>query len=168
MRKGMLAGALTMASMLGGLMVPGAALASEYCDPRTRVVTKKAGSYFLPSATRYKDGPGGTITASVTRSGTITGTVNGSMEVGLAAVVASAKSTINGSISGSVAVTTGHTYTRDIAPRKYGTLTYGSWGYKATWAKVRTYSNCNQRTLGSGTAKLPTRAVGWKYTESSS
>ncbi|MFF4270333.1 hypothetical protein [Streptomyces sp. NPDC001536] len=66
-------------------------------------------------------------------------------------------------------VTTGHTYTHEIARNKYGHLQYGSWGYKTTWKKWRSNSgrSCDTVEIGHGTATFPTSETGWKYWETS-
>ncbi len=140
------------------------------CDgPSTWVsITSKKG-YHVPSwwnGTKYKDGPGGTMTVSVTKTGTITAEVTGTISGEANLVVAAAKSSISYKIAGSVSISTGHTYTRNIARGKYGHLQYGSWGYKVTWKKYRSTGNgCGGVEIGHGTATLPTSETGWKYWE---
>lgn len=91
-------------------------------------------------------------------------------EAELKAVLAKAKASVSVTVTGSVSLTTGHTYQHNIKSGKYGHLQYGSWGYKVSWEKYRMKGNgCNGGTLiAKGTAKLPTKEVGWKYTETSS
>ena len=68
-----------------------------------------------------------------------------------------------------VGVTVGHTYTHEIPAKKYGHLQYGSWGHKVNWTKYKTSANrCGKVKIGAGTAKLPTREVGWRYWTTSS
>ncbi|MEV7401554.1 hypothetical protein AB0N93_14300 [Streptomyces sp. NPDC091267] len=129
-------------------------------------------SYFVPSlwnGTEYKDGPGGSMTVSVTKTGTITGTVTGSGEFSAGAIIAKAKTTVSVSIAASFAIAVGHTYTHDIGKKKYGHLQYGSWGYKLSWAKYASSADrCHIVKVSTGTAKLPTKSMGWKYWETSS
>ncbi|MFD7279195.1 hypothetical protein ACFV80_19670 [Streptomyces sp. NPDC059862] len=143
------------------------------CDgPSTwyNITSKKA--YHIPSSwngTRYKDGPGGTMTVSVTKSGTIAFEIGGSIEWSSNAIIAKAKAQVSTKITGTVGVTTGHTYTREISRNKYGNLQYGSWGYKVTWKKYKASGNgCDGVEIGHGTATLPTKATGWKYWETKS
>ncbi|MEV2193051.1 hypothetical protein AB0I02_18980 [Streptomyces phaeochromogenes] len=143
------------------------------CDgPSTwySITSKKA--YHIPSwwnGTKYKDGPGGTMSVSVTKGGTISLEVGGSIEFSSNAIVAKAKAQVSTKITGSVTVTTGHTYTREIGKNKYGHLQYGSWGYKVNWKKYKSSGNgCNGIEIGHGTATLPTSETGWKYRETSS
>jgi hypothetical protein len=118
------------------------------------------------NGTKYKDGPGGTMTVAVTKTGTITAEVSGTVSAEADLVVAAVKSSITYKIAGSVSVATGHTYSRNIARGKYGHLQYGSWGYKVTWKKYRaTGDGCGGVEIGHGTATLPTSETGWKFWE---
>lgn len=135
-------------------------------------ITSKKG-YHVPSwwnGTKYKDGPGGTISVSVTKSGTISAEISGSGEWSAGAILAKAKTTISVKVSGSVSVTTGHTYTHNISGNKYGHLQYGSWGYKVSWKRYRSVGNgCGApKEIGHGSATLPTSETGWKYWETKS
>ncbi|MCX4740815.1 hypothetical protein [Streptomyces antibioticus] len=143
------------------------------CDsPETWYTITSKESTFVPSrwnGTTYKDGPGGTMAVSVTKAGTITLEISGSAEWSAGAILAKAKTTVSVKVAGSVTVTTGHTYTHDIARNKYGHLQYGSWGYKTTWKKWRSGSgrSCDTVEVGHGTAIFPTAQIGWKYWETS-
>lgn len=135
------------------------------------ITSKKA--VHIPSwwnGTKYKDGPGGTMTVSVTRGGTISADVTGTGEFEASDVVYKAKVSVSVKIGFSVSITTGHTYSHDISRNKYGHLQYGSWGYKITWKKWRSNSGsrCNAVEIGHGSASLPTSETGWKYWETSS
>ncbi|MFF2425859.1 hypothetical protein [Streptomyces mirabilis] len=148
--------------------------APTVCDtPSTwyRITSKKA--YHIPSwwnGTKYKDGPGGTMTVSVTTGGTISGDVTGTGEFVAKGVIFEAKASVSVKIGASVSVSAGHTYSRAISRSKYGHLQYGSWGYKLTWKRYRSGSgsNCGGVEIGHGSATLPTSETGWKYWETSS
>ncbi|MFK4149893.1 hypothetical protein [Streptomyces sp. NPDC004065] len=146
----------------------------RFCDgPQTWIEIKSKTNYHLPSwwnGTKYKDGPGGSMTVSVLKSGTISAEISAGAEGELKGVIWAAKANVSGKIGGSVGVTTGHTYTHNISRGKYGHLQYGSWGYKVSWAKYRRKGDgCHGGTLiNSGTATLPTSETGWKYWESAS
>ncbi|MEW2165903.1 hypothetical protein AB0912_23300 [Streptomyces sp. NPDC007084] len=155
--------------------VVGAAPASAVVTPKRQcpldygVRITSHSSYRLPASGAYfKDGPGGTITASVTRASTITYSLSTSLEVSASYLFASAKASVSGSITKSVAVTTGHTYSHNIHANKYGNLQYGSSGYKVGWESNRTNPNCSVTVLKRGTAKLPATSVGWHYWETGS
>ncbi|MFC7264401.1 hypothetical protein [Streptomyces lutosisoli] len=143
-----------------------------YCDgPYSwySITSKKA--YHIPSwwnGTKFKDGPGGTMTVSVTKSGTIGTEVTGSIEWDSNAIIAKAKAQVSIKVTGSVTVSTGHNYSHNISRGKYGHLQYGSWGYKVNWKKYRRVGSCGVEEVGKGTATLPTSETGWKYSESAS
>ncbi|MGP3984216.1 hypothetical protein [Streptomyces sp. KR80] len=145
----------------------------ERCDnPSTWVSITSKKNYHVPSwwnGTKYKDGPGGTMSVSVTKSGTITAEMTVGAESELKAVVAKAKVSVSAKVGGSVSVTTGHTYTHEISKNKYGHLQYGSWGYKVSWTKYRSTGNgCGGIKIASGKATLPSSETGWKYWETAS
>ncbi|UIX30603.1 hypothetical protein [Streptomyces sp. GQFP] len=165
------------ALILAGTMpvLAGAAPASALVTPKKScpttygVLIKSHSAYRIPAKGAYlKDGPGGTMTASVTRASTITYSVSTSLEVSASYLFASAKASVSGGITKSVAITTGHSYSHDIHARKYGNLQYGSNGFKVSWESNRTNPSCSTTTLASGTAVLPATSVGWHYWETSS
>ncbi|MFF0205987.1 hypothetical protein [Streptomyces sp. NPDC005017] len=143
------------------------------CDgPSTWIKITSKKSYHVPSwwnGTKYKDGPGGTMTVEVTKSGTISGEITLGAEAEFKAVVAKAKVSVSGKIAASVGVTVGHRYTHDVHRNKYGHLQYGAWGYKVAWEKYRSSGNgCDDVKIGSGKATLPTTETGWRFWETSS
>ncbi len=140
------------------------------CPPDVSVYISSKSAYFIgASGTHFKDGPGGTMTASVTKTSTISATLSSSAEVSASEIIASAKVSVSASVTGSVAIAVGHTYSHNITSNKYGNLQYGSHGYKVGWTKSRTNGNCKGETvLATGTATLPTDSVGWKYWETAS
>ncbi|MFD0001388.1 hypothetical protein ACFVJ4_03050 [Streptomyces sp. NPDC127178] len=141
--------------------------------PQTWYEFSSKRAYHVPSGwngTKYKDGPGGTMSVSVTKSGSISLEISGSGEWSAGAILAKAKTTISAKVVGTVTVTTGHTYTREISRNKYGHLQYGSWGYKVNWKRYRSVGNgCGTpQEIGRGTTTLPTKETGWKYWETKS
>jgi hypothetical protein len=148
--------------------------APSMCDqPSTwyTITSKKA--YHVPSwwnGTKYKDGPGGTMSVSVTKTGTISAEFSASGEWSAGAILAKAKTTISIKIGASVSVAIGHNYSHDISRNKYGHLQYGSWGYKLNWKRYRSAggSSCGGVEIAHGSATLPTSETGWKYWETSS
>ncbi|MFI9647392.1 hypothetical protein ACIHAA_13995 [Streptomyces sp. NPDC052040] len=144
------------------------------CDtPSTWYSITSKQAIHIPSwwnGTKYKDGPGGTMTVVVTKGGTISADVTGTGEYEIGGVIWKAKGSVSVKIGGSVTVTTGHTYSRTIAKNRYGHLQYGSWGYKVTWKKYRSGggANCGGVEIGHGSATLPTSETGWKYWETAS
>jgi hypothetical protein len=136
------------------------------CAPYEFYSIPSYSSYQLPAAgTYFKDGPGGTMTASVTTASTISATGSVTAGATISGIVAQAKVEVTASITKSKSVTVGHTYSHDISAGKYGNLQYGSWGYKVNWRFSERTESCTNRLLSSGTAKVPTTAVGWRYWE---
>ncbi len=141
------------------------------CDPGNYLYTTNAGTLFMPApGVSFKDGPGGSVTASVATAKTVSATATVSAGVTVSGIVASAKVDISASVTGSVAITVGHAYTHAISAHKYGNLEYGSWGYNVNWRKIERFqdSKCSETPLGIGTARIPTNTVGWRYSETSS
>ncbi|MEW1723696.1 hypothetical protein [Streptomyces sp. NPDC093109] len=162
------------ADYVEGVETPVSERSPSRCDgPQTWISITSKSAYHVPAwwnGTKYKDGPGGTMSVSVTKSGTISAEMTVGAEAEMSGVIASAKVSVSGKIGASVGITTGHTYSHDIGKKKYGHLQYGSWGYKVSWTKYRTKGNgCGAGTvIASGKASLPTKEVGWKYWETSS
>ena len=153
----------------GGAPAPAATFTPRSCPTTYGVLITSYKPYRLPAKGAYfKDGPGGTMTASVTHATTISYGLSSSLEVSLSYLIASAKSDVDVHIEKSVAVTTGHTYSHDISAHKYGNLQYGSSGYKVGWQSNRTNPNCSNTVLATGTATLPATSVGWHYWETKS
>ncbi|MER7401628.1 hypothetical protein ABT373_03855 [Streptomyces sp. NPDC000070] len=126
-------------------------------------------NYHIPSwwnGTSYKDGPGGTIVVEVLKSGKIGIELSGNVSAEAGVILAKAKTEFGIKVVAEAGVTVGHKYSRDIRKGYYGHMQYGSWGYKTNWTKYETSADrCGKKKLGSGTAKLPTKEVGWRYWE---
>ncbi|MGX1560423.1 hypothetical protein [Streptomyces sp. NPDC055506] len=126
-------------------------------------------NYHIPSwwnGTSYKDGPGGTMSVEVLKSGKIGLEVSGSASFEAGALLAKAKAEFGAKVVGEVGISTGHRYTRHIKSGRYGHLQYGTWGEKYNWVKYETSANrCGKKKLGSGSVKMPTKEVGWRYWE---
>ncbi|MEE1807054.1 hypothetical protein [Streptomyces sp. BE133] len=139
------------------------------CDNPVKQWVEVSGikDYHVPSwwnGTNFKDGPGGSMRVSVEKAGKIGVEVSGSGGVSGNVIVAEVKAEYSVKVVVEVGVTVGHTYTHSIPAKKYGHMQYGSWGKKVNWAKYKTSSDrCSKVKIGSGTAKLPTKATGWRY-----
>ncbi|MFI9630495.1 hypothetical protein [Streptomyces sp. NPDC052042] len=119
--------------------------------------------------TSYKDGPGGTMTVTVQKSGKLGVEISGTVGASASVLLAEVKAEYSVKVVAEVGITVGHTYSHAIPAKKYGHLQYGSWGYKVNWVKYKTSADrCGKVKLGSGTAKLPTKEVGWRYWTTSS
>jgi hypothetical protein len=135
------------------------------CPPDSWVdITSKATTHIPDWSTHEVDGPGGTMTATVTKTSIITTSMSTTIGVTASEVLASSKIEVSGDIAASVRVTTGHTYSHNIRPGYYGHLAYGSRGYVVHWTKYVQNGSCHT-TSRSGTATLPTNAMGWNYWE---
>lgn len=131
-------------------------------------ITSNTGYHMWDGRTYFKDGPGGTITGSVTRTGTVTTSVSATGSYSVGGIVAQAKIEVSGSLTQSVAISVGHTYSRNITAGRYGNMKYGSWGQRVGWRYLVDKSDCKTYTISSGTAYIPTAAVGWRYWETTS
>ncbi|MEV8595117.1 hypothetical protein [Streptomyces sp. NPDC052012] len=129
-------------------------------------------NYHVPSwwnGTSYKDGPGGTMTVEVLKAGKIAVELSGNVSAEAGIILSKAKAEFGIKVVPEVGVTVGHRYSREIKSGRYGHMQYGSWGYKTNWTKWETSADrCGKKKLGSGTAKMPTKEVGWRYWETRS
>lgn len=157
---------------MSGLLVAGTTgVANAQCasDRGWYVDITSSSSYHLPAAgTYFKDGPGGTMTVSVQSSTTVSASMTATSEVSISDIVSSVKAQVSASAEKSQTITVGHTYSHSIPSGSYGNLQYGSWGYYVHWQHVFDNGNCTYSYGASGTAKVPTTAVGWKYWTTSS
>jgi len=123
-------------------------------------------SYHLPAAgTHFKDGPGGTMTVSVATATTVSASASVTAGASVSGIIAQAKIEVSASVTKSTAITVGHTYTHPITAGRYGNMEYGSWGYNVSWRYYYRLENCTNSLRSSGTAKVPTTDVGWRYWE---
>lgn len=117
---------------------------------------------------RYKDGKGGTISVEVTKTASVSSQWGTTVEAEIGALFAKVKSNVSYSSVRETSSTIGHTYSRAIAKGKYGNVRYGAWANKVHWREVTTYSNCDQKVLKEGVAKVATEAHGFYYWETTS
>lgn len=163
-RVGLIAG-ISASGMVG---LPSSAGAADYCDPGLSYRVASHSASFRPAKnSSFKDGPGGTMRVSVTTASTLSGTFGTTVESEINAIFTSVKAQVNASVTKSRTVTVGHEYSQKITRGKYGHMQYGSWGTVANWEQIFTFSNCAQRVEKRGTAKLPGKELGWKYSETS-
>jgi hypothetical protein len=157
---------------MAGLLVAGTSgVAHAACvsDRGWYVDITSSSSYHMAAAgTSFKDGPGGTITGSVEKATTISATMTASSEVTISDIVSSVKAQVSASATRSDSVTVGHTYSHSIPSNMYGHIVYGSWGYNVGWQHVFDNGNCTYKYGDSGTAKVPSNEVGWRYWSTSS
>lgn len=144
------------------IIVPPAAVAA--CPEETRIrITRARGIHMWDRKTYFKDGPGGVMTGKVEDSSTISATLSVGAEISVDALVTSVKAQVTASATKSRTTTIGHEYSRNIDRGKYGNMKYGSWGRKVAWQKVRYNRDCTTTVLDTGTGRVPTRAVGWRF-----
>jgi hypothetical protein len=147
-------------------MVASPAMAGVSCtDNYSLDVNNKASNYLIPFTPTFKDGPGGAITVSVDTAGTLAATATVATGVTVGGVVAEARVDVSASITASATITIGHSYTRTITSGKYGNARYGSWGYNIAWTRYHNFSNCQSTVVSTGTGKMTTASLGWKYGE---
>lgn len=115
----------------------------------------------------FKNGPGGTVSASRSYSGTASYAVVAGAETEVGAVLAKAKVSISAALTQTNSTTTTVTYSRNITSRKYGRLQYVSWGKRVAWRKSRVTANCKSTLISSGTIDFPANQEGWYYWETS-
>lgn len=115
-----------------------------------------------------KDGPGGKITGSVSIATTATATMTVGASAELGNIIAKAKVEVSASLSNSTAITIGHYYEHAITSNKYGHMQYGAWGNDVGWRKEQDTPKCTTVVVASGTARIPSSTVGWRYWETAS
>lgn len=112
----------------------------------------------------FKNGPGGSVSATRGYSGTATYSVTAGAESEVGAVLAKAKVSVSASLTKSNTTDTTITYNHAIPRGKYGNLQYVSWGKRVSWTKYQINSNCTgTRTLATGKINFPSTAEGWFY-----
>src|SRR5690349_20154154 len=86
-------------------------------EPNSYSISSSTGVH-VPFGPYFKDGPGGSMTASVTVAGTIGATATVSAGATVSGIVAEARVEVSASITVSTTVTIGHTYTHAITAHK--------------------------------------------------
>lgn len=162
--------AFTLLSGVVGLSVPADADSTSPtgCPTGCYDITSQTSYHLWDGKTWWKDGFGGTVTGTVSSSSTVSSTATGSGSFTVGGIVAQAKIEVSPSVTNSTVTTTGHTYSHNITSNMYGNLRYGSWGYYVGWARYYDSASCTTTRVASGTAKVSSVAVGWRYYETSS
>jgi len=152
------------------------------CRPHTfwRIHKLSPRNFFLPR-TRYIDGPGGSMTVSVTREHevlafleaenekskslekTFTRDDNGTPDT--KSVVESLRRLGLPHLEERHMVFSGHEYTREITPGKYGNMWYRVFGYRIGWSAWNVLGTCDREKVAAGIANVPSRVEGWRYWE---
>lgn len=111
----------------------------------------------------FKNGPGGTVTATRSKDKTVAFQVTAGVESEVGAVLAKAKASISASLTRSQSTAVIVSYTKKIPKGKFGNLRYVSYGKKVKWKKYRYDNSCQKYLVSQGTIKFPTKAEGWYY-----
>lgn len=118
----------------------------------------------IPSGVHWKNGPGGTVSASRESTQSASMTVSMSVSVSYSAIVVEAEGTfgIDATVSGSRSETMG--YSRTISSNsRYGHLQFGNWGYKMGLKKYYVNSACDVTSSYVGTVTKMPSANTWGY-----
>ncbi|MEV4803958.1 hypothetical protein AB0K18_28475 [Nonomuraea sp. NPDC049421] len=152
------------------------------CRPHTfwRIHKLSPRNFFLPR-TRYIDGPGGSMTVSVTREHEVLAFLEAENEKTKSLEKTRARTVDDVTDTKSVVealrrlglphleerhmVFTGHEYTREITPGKYGNMWYRVFGYRIGWSAWSVLGTCDRRKVAAGLANVPARVEGWRYWE---
>ncbi|GAA2845630.1 hypothetical protein GCM10010517_02110 [Streptosporangium fragile] len=149
--------------------------AARKCRPRQffRFHDFHPRNFYLPR-TRFIDGPGGTMTATVRRQHRVYAEIEiervkgSSIEranIDRATLVRSLANNVNPLLAEEFVVEAGHDYTREISKGKYGNLWYRVFGYRVGFTAWRQVRNCTVRPVAAGIANIPARVEGWRYWE---
>ncbi|MFD1938995.1 hypothetical protein ACFSKW_46795 [Nonomuraea mangrovi] len=148
--------------------------AHRKCRPRAffRFHNFRPRNFFIPR-TRFVDGPGGTMTATVRRQHRVY------FEIEIERIKASDITTtfdrqelvralannVNPLIAEEHVVEAGHDYTHEVSKGKYGNLWYRVFGYRVGFSAWRQFEDCRVNRVATGIANVPSRVEGWRYWE---
>ncbi|MEV8637192.1 hypothetical protein AB0395_36675 [Streptosporangium sp. NPDC051023] len=129
-------------------------------------------NFFIPR-TRFIDGPGGTMTATVRRQRRVYFELEIEREKGSEintpinkdALIRRLRNNINPLLAEEHVVEAGHDYVQAITPGKYGNLWYRVFGYRVGFSAWRQLTDCTIHRVASGIANVPGRVEGWRYWE---
>ncbi|SEN35590.1 hypothetical protein SAMN05660976_07368 [Nonomuraea pusilla] len=163
----------SLSTVLVAALAPAAGAAvrqDRFCRPR---IFFKHGhlsprNFFLPR-TRFTDGPGGSMTATVTREHEVLAYLETEKErqinVTVHDVVRHLRKLGLPHLEERHKVFVGHEYKRDISKGKYGNMWYRVFGYRVGWSAWSVLGTCRQVQVASGIANIPSRIEGWRYWE---
>lgn len=140
------------------------------CRPRTffRIHKMSPRNFFVPR-TRYLDGPGGSMTASVTREYEVLAFVETENEAAKTIekdeVIFNLRRLGLPHLEERHMVFTGHEYTQEITKGMYGNMWYRVFGYRIGWSAWSVLGTCDRRKISAGIASVPSRVEGWRYWE---
>lgn len=140
------------------------------CRPRSffRFHSFRPKNFFVPR-TRFIDGPGGTMAASVVRQHRVYAEMELEREkvseIETGKLIRQLRNDVNPLLAEEHIVETGHEYTREISDGMYGNLWYRVFGYRVSFTAWRQVYNCRVRKVTAGIANIPARVEGWRYWE---
>ncbi|MEU4830238.1 hypothetical protein [Streptosporangium sp. NPDC023615] len=127
-------------------------------------------NFFVPR-TRFIDGPGGTMTASVNRQHRVYAEMEVERErvntIDREELVRLFRNLVNPLVAEEYVVESGHEYTQEISEGKYGNLWYRVFGYRTGFTAWRRVHSCRVYKVAAGIASIPARVEGWRYWETS-
>lgn len=144
--------------------------ARRKCRPRSffRFHSFRPRNFFVPR-TRFIDGPGGTMAASVVRQHRVYAEMEIEREkvseIETGKLIRQLRNDVNPLLADEHIVETGHEYTREISDGMYGNLWYRVFGYRVSFTAWRQVYNCRVRKVTAGIANIPARVEGWRYWE---
>ena len=118
----------------------------------------------IPSGVHWKNGPGGTVSASRESTQSASMSVSMSVSVSYSAIVAEAEATfgVDATVSGSRSETVGYSRTISSSSR-YGHVQFGNWGHKMGVKKYYVGSACTVTSSYVGTVTKMPSANSWGY-----
>ena len=156
----------------GTLILVGGATSASASESGTEACAEYGWNYstysktdiHLPSGVHWKNGPGGTVSASRESTQSASMSVSMSVSVSYSAIVAKAEGTfgIDATVSGSRSETMGYLRTISSSSR-YGHLQFGNWGYKMGVKKYYVNSACDVTSSYVGTVNKMPSANTWGY-----
>lgn len=147
-----------------------AAAGDRRCKPRLfyKIHRLSPRNFFVPR-TRFIDGPGGSMTASVEREAEVLAYVETASErersVTTDDLVRSLRRAGVPHLEQRHMVLTGHSYTREVSKGMYGNMWYRVFGYRIGWSSWSVLGTCRRIKVASGIANVPARVEGWRYWE---
>ncbi|MEV4160700.1 hypothetical protein [Nonomuraea dietziae] len=140
------------------------------CKPRLfyKIHRLSPRNFFVPR-TRFIDGPGGSMTASVERESEVLAYVETGSErersLTTGDLVRSLRRAGVPHLEQRHMVLAGHSYTREISKGMYGNMWYRVFGYRIGWSSWSVLGSCRHIKVASGIANVPARVEGWRYWE---
>ncbi|GIH22398.1 hypothetical protein Aph01nite_07080 [Acrocarpospora phusangensis] len=125
-------------------------------------------NFYVPR-TRYVDGPGGIMKASVTREHEVLAWIELENEsqrgINIDHVIRHLRRKELPHLETRHMIFTGHEYTHRISDGMYGNMWYRVIGYRVGWSAWSVLPSCRHVRVAAGIANVPARVEGWHYWE---